>query len=186
MDTVTELNPAAFRRIMGLFATGVTVVAVDVPGGVHGMTANAVSSVSLDPMLVLVCVDRRARIHEQLAGGRVYSINILREDQEPLSRYFAGRWPQTAPPEFHFLRWEHGPLLVGALATLGCQMERLLEGGDHAIVLGRVTGLHQGETGRPLIFSGGRYRHLREPDEYVGPPADEWTHESVRIYYDET
>ena len=186
MDTVAEWNPTAFRRIMGLFVTGVTVVAVDVPEGVHGMTANAVASVSLDPMLVLVCVDKRARMHGQLAVGRTFTINILRQDQEPLSRYFAGRWPQTAPPEFRFRRWEHGPLLVGALATVGCQMEQLLEGGDHTLVLGRVTGLQQGETGRPLIFFGGRYRHLREPEEYVGPPADEWTHESVRIYYDET
>ena len=171
---------------MGLFVTGVTVVAVDVPEGVHGMTANAVASVSLDPMLVLVCVDKRARMHGQLAVGRTFTINILRQDQEPLSRYFAGRWPRTPTPEFRFRRWEHGPLLVGALATVGCQMEQLLEGGDHTLVLGRVTGLHQGETGRPLIFFGGRYRHLREPEEYVGPPADEWTHESVRIYYDET
>src|SRR3990172_1447552 len=156
---------------MGLFVTGVTVVAVDVPEGVHGMTANAVASVSLDPMLVLVCVDKRARMHGQLAVGRTFTINILRQDQEPLSRYFAGRWPRTPTPEFRFRRWEHGPLL---------------EGGDHPLVLGRVTGLQQGETGRPLIFFGGRYRHLREPEEYVGPPADEWTHESVRIYYDET
>jgi len=170
---------------MGLFATGVTVVAVELPDGVHGMTANAVSSVSLEPLLVLVCVDRRARMHDQLPVGRGFSINILREDQEPLSRYFAGSWPQTSPPEFRFLRWEHGPLLVGALSTVGCRAERLFEGGDHTIVLARVTGLHEREPGRPLAFFGGRHRRLQEAEEYVGAPADEWTHESVRIYYDE-
>ena len=176
---------AAFRRLMGLFATGVTVVAVEGPDGVHGMTANAVCSVSLEPVLVLVCVDRRARLHDQLPPGRVFSINILREDQESLSRFFAGSWPKPPPPEFRFLRWEHGPLLIGALGTVGCRTERLLDGGDHTIVLARVTGLQEGEPGRALIFFGGRYRRLREAEDYVGAPADEWTHETVRIYYDE-
>src|SRR3989304_5137 len=169
---------------MGLFVTGVTVVAVDVPEGVHGMTANAVASVSLDPMLVLVCVDKRARMHGQLAVRRTFSINILREDQEPLSRYFAGRGPQTAPPEFRFRRWEHGPLLVGALATVGCQMEQLLEGGDHTLVLGRVTGLQQGETGRPPLLCGARPPPRGGGGEPAAPPADEWPPEPVPIYYD--
>lgn len=186
MDTATELNPAAFRRIMGFFATGVTVVAVDVPEGVHGMTANAVASVSLDPMLILVCVDRRARMHEQLALAGVFTINVLREEQEPLSRYFAGSWPPARPPEFRFHRWPHGPLLVGALASVGCRVERLLDGGDHTIVLGGVTGLAQGEAGQPLLFFGGRYRRLMEAEAYAGAPADPWTHESARIHYDET
>ncbi len=186
MDTATGLDPAAFRRIMGLFATGVTVVAVDVPDGVHGMTANAVASVSLEPFLVLVCVDRRARMHQHLAEGRVFSINILRQEQEPLSRYFAGSWPHNRPPEFRFQRWTPGPLLVGALASVGCRVERLLDGGDHTIVLGRVTGMHQGESGQPLLFFGGRYRRLMEAEAYAGAPADPWTHESARIHYDES
>jgi flavin reductase (DIM6/NTAB) family NADH-FMN oxidoreductase RutF len=171
---------------MGLFATGVTVVAVDVPGGVHGMTANALSSVSLDPLLLLVCVDRRARTHEHLKADSVCSVNVLREEQEPLSRYFAGAWPQPRPPEFRFQRWEHGPMLVGALAVAGCRVTRLVEGGDHTIVLAEVTGLQVGESGRPLIFFAGRYRHLAEPEAYVGAPADPWTHESARIFFDES
>lgn len=178
--------PAEFRRAMGLFATGVTVVAVDVPDGVHGMTANAVASVSLEPLLLVVCVDHRARMHEHLTAGRAFSVNVLREEQEPLSRYFAGSWPQPRPPEFRFLRWDHGPLLVGAISVAGCRVARLLDGGDHTIVLGEVTGLYEGEPGRPLLFFGGRYRHLKEAEEYVGAPADPWTHESVRLFYDET
>lgn len=171
---------------MGLLATGVTVVAADIPGGVHGMTANAVCSVSLEPLLLLVCVDRRARTHQHLQLGSVFSVNVLREEQEPLSRYFAGAWPQRHPPEFRFQHWEHGPLLVGALSVAGCRVARLLDGGDHTIVLGEITALHEGEPGRPLIFFGGRYRHLKEAEEYVGAPADPWTHESVRIFFDET
>lgn len=183
---VAAPTAAEFRRTMGLFATGVTVVAVDIPGGVHGMTANAVSSVSLEPLLLLVCVDRRARTHEHLQVDSVFSVNVLREEQEPLSRYFAGAWPQRHPPEFRFRRWEHGPLLIGALAVAGCRVERLLEGGDHTIVLGEVTGLQTGEGGRPLIFFAGRYRRLVEAEEYVGAPADPWTHESARIFFDDT
>lgn len=186
MDAVTELTPAAFRRVMGLFATGVTVLGVEVPDGVHGMTANAVASVSLDPLLVLVCVDRRARTHQLLTPGRPFSINILRQEQEPLSRYFAGAWPYAGPPEFRFQRWGHGPLLVGALASVGCRVESLADGGDHTIVLGRVTGLHPGEAGEPLLFFGGRYRRLMEAEAYAGAPADPWTHESARIHYDES
>ena len=171
---------------MGLFATGVTVMAVDVAGGTHGMTANAVSSVSLEPLLLLVCVDHRARLHEQLTVGRAFSVNVLREEQEPLSRYFAGSWPASRPPEFRFQRWEGGPLLVGALAAAGCRVAGLLDGGDHTIVLGEVIGLHTGEPGSPLLFFGGRYRHLKEAEEYVGAPADPWTHETVRVFYDES
>lgn len=185
MDAAAELGPAAFRRVMGRFATGVTVVAVEVAEGVHGMTANAVTSVSLQPPLVLVCVDRRARMHRYLAVERPFSINILRQEQEPLSRYFSGTWPHPTPPEFRFQRWEHGPLLVGALAAVGCRMHRLVRAGDHTVVLGQVTALHEGEAGQPLVFFGGRYRRLMEVEAYAGAPADAWTHESVRIHYDE-
>lgn len=184
MTRFLPAEPAAFRRITGLFATGVTVVAVEVPDGVHGMTANAVTSVSLDPLLVLVCVDRKARMHRHLEEGKIYSVNILREGQESLSRYFAGSWHHSSPPEFRFIRSEHGPVLVGALGTVGCRMERLLDGGDHTMVLSRVIGLYEGESGHPLIFFGGRYRRLRE-EERGAAPADEWTHESIRIHYDE-
>lgn len=185
MDAALGSGSSAFRRIMGRFATGVTVVAVEAAEGVHGMTANAVTSVSLEPPLVLVCVDRRARMHRHLAMERPFTINILRQEQEPLSRYFSGSWPYPTPPEFRFQHWEHGPLLVGALAALGCRMDRLLEAGDHTVVLGRVMGLHEGEGGLPLVFFGGRYRRLVEAEAYAGAPADPWTHESVRIHYDE-
>lgn len=187
MDALAGLSTSAFRRVMGLFVTGVAVVAVDVPGsGLHAMTANAVASVSLAPLLVLVCVDRRARMQQHLSVGRSFSINILRQEQEPLSRHFAGSWPYSQSPEFRFHQWEHGPLLVGALASVGCLVDRLLDGGDHTIVVGRVAGLHQGEPGEPLLFFAGRYRRLVEAEAYTGAPADPWTHESARIHYDES
>lgn len=178
------LNAKVFRRVMGRFATGVTVVAAEHNGEIHGMTANAVTSVSIDPLMMLVCVDKRARMNSfiQQAGG--FSINVLSEDQEALSRFFAGTWRGASPPEFRFVHGVEGPRLVGSLATVGCRMHRLIEVGDHWIVLGDVKGLEEGDpAGRPLIFFGGRYRRLSEAE---GPAApEEWIAAVVRVHYDE-
>src|SRR3989441_3240119 len=152
-----RMDPKAFRRVLGLFATGVTVVAAQHDDEIHGMTANAVNSVSLDPQLVLVCVGKHARMNQfiQSAGG--FSINVLAEYQEPLSRYFSGAWPHQAPPEFRFVPWPGGPRLVGALAAVGCVVDRRGGGGDPPIVLGRVGGLHDdGQHPRPPLFFGRR------------------------------
>src|SRR3989449_7434507 len=151
-----RMDPKAFRRVLGLFATGVTVVAAQHEDEIHGMTANAVTSVSLDPLLVLVCVGKHARMNQFIQGAGGFSINVLAEDQEPLSRYFSGAWPHQAPPEFRFVPWPGGPRLVGALAAMGCVVDRRVEAGDHSIVLGRVVALHEdGQHPRPLLFYGG-------------------------------
>jgi flavin reductase (DIM6/NTAB) family NADH-FMN oxidoreductase RutF len=169
---------------MGRFATGVTVVAAEHHGEIHGMTANAVTSVSIEPLVVLVCVDKRARMTRfiQQAGG--FSINMLSEEQEALSQFFAGTWRHAGAPEFRFVPWVGGPRLVGSLAAIGCRVDRFVEAGDHWIVLGDVEGLDEGDpAGRPLIFYGGRYRRLTEAE---GPPApEEWTAAAVRVHYDE-
>ncbi|HEU5298505.1 MAG TPA: flavin reductase family protein [bacterium] len=172
-----------FRRIMGRFATGVTVVGAEHGGEVHGMTANAVTSVSLDPLLVLVCVARQARMMRFVEQAAGFSVNILSHDQEALSRYFAGSWAGASPPEFRFVPWEGGPRLVGAIAALGCRVERLVEAGDHWIVLGRVDALHEGDPGaEPLLFYGGKYRRLSALEAVPAP--DLWTDDAVQIYYD--
>ncbi|MGQ0569999.1 MAG: flavin reductase family protein [Armatimonadota bacterium] len=175
----------AFRRTVGLFATGVTVVAVQTPDGIIGMTANAVTSVSLDPLLVLVCVDHTARLSSHLAVGGPFSINVLRDDQEVLSRYFASGWRDLPPPEFRFEPWGAAPRLVGALAAIRCVVERLYDGGDHGIVIGRVVGLHIGGTQQnPLLFFAGRYRRLAPLVSTAAPP-EELGPEGVSIYYEE-
>lgn len=179
------LDVRAFRRTMGLFATGVTVVAVDTAGGPLGMTANSVTAVSLDPLLVLVCVDHRARLHAHLTEGRRFAISILRDDQEVLSRYFAGGWRDHPAPEYRFEAWDGAPRLVGALAAIRCEVARLYEGGDHTIVLGRVTGLHEGhDPHRPLLFFAGRYRRLA-PLAAPAMPPEQWGPDGVSIYYEE-
>ncbi|MBM4422244.1 MAG: flavin reductase family protein [Chloroflexi bacterium] len=178
------LDPRAFRQTVGLFATGVTVVAAEREGDVHGMTANAVSSLSLDPMLVLVCVGKQALMASLLQETRGFSINILREDQESLSTYFAGGWKEPTPPPFRFVPWDGGPRLEGCAAAIGCERHQILEGGDHWIVIGRVVALHQGiEPRKPLLFYGGRYGRV---DTSASTPAPDlgWVEVPVQIFYD--
>src|SRR3990170_3437319 len=175
----------AFRRTIGLFATGVTVVAVEAADGVVGMTANAVTSVSLDPMGVLVCVDHQARLAAQLPEGREFSINILRDDQEVLSRYFSGGWRDLPKPEFRFLPWGEAPRLVGSLAAVRCIVDRRCDGGDHWIVVGRVLDLFEDASqANPLLFFAGRYRHLAPLVTPAAPP-ERWGPDGTSIYYEE-
>jgi flavin reductase (DIM6/NTAB) family NADH-FMN oxidoreductase RutF len=175
----------AFRRSIGLFATGVTVVAVQLPDGVLGMTANAVCSLSLEPLMVLVCVDHRARLAGHMAVGRFFTINVLRDDQEVLSRYFAGGWRDLPRPEHRFETWEDAPRLVGALASLRCAVDRICEGGDHWIVIGRVLDLYEADAMQnPLLFFGGHYRRLAPSATPTAPP-ELWGPWGVSIYYDE-
>src|SRR3989442_4177438 len=92
-------NPEEFRRAMGCFATGVTVITVDYEGEVQGMTANAFSSVSLDPLLVLVCVDQKARTHAHLHARKRFGINVLSEQQRAISEHYAQPDPDPSRPE---------------------------------------------------------------------------------------
>jgi flavin reductase (DIM6/NTAB) family NADH-FMN oxidoreductase RutF len=178
-------DSTAFRRTIGLFATGVTVVAVQLPDDVLGMTANAVCSVSLDPLQVLVCVDHRARLAGHVSVGQPFSINVLRDDQEVLSRYFAGGWRDLPRPEYRFETWEDAPRLVGALAALRCVVDRIYEGGDHWIVVGRVRDLYEADSMQnPLMFFAGRYRRLAPAAAPTAPP-ELWGPDGVSVYYEE-
>jgi flavin reductase (DIM6/NTAB) family NADH-FMN oxidoreductase RutF len=154
-----EGDPAiAFRRTLGMFATGVTVLTTRVGGQVHGMTANAFTSVSLEPPLVLVSVDRRARLNALLHEGTRIGVSVLEAGQAALSDRFAGRPVEGAPePSFSLVR--DTPLVDGALAHLVCRVVRSYWGGDHSLFLGRVEYARYGE-GEPLLFLGGRYERL--------------------------
>jgi len=157
------MDAAGFRRIMGHFATGITVVTTSVDGKLHGMTANAVTSVSLDPLLLLVCVDRRSHAHEQLRRSSHFGVNFLAEDQERISRLFA----EKGEPETGRLRgaaYQLGPSglprIDGCLAYLECAVRECLPGGDHGVFLGEP--LH-GDVARdapPLLYYRGGYRSL--------------------------
>jgi flavin reductase (DIM6/NTAB) family NADH-FMN oxidoreductase RutF len=179
------LQAQEFRDALGLFATGVAVIVTEVDGHVHAMTANAVSSLSLDPMLVLFCPGKKARFSELLPKATHYSINFLRYDQQALSTYFAGSWKESAPPPFRFVA--SGPFrrLEGALSALLCVRHQVvLDGGDHWLVMAKVEQAHRGiEPHRPLIFFRGQYRGI---DLNAGMPAPDLAataDEPAQMYY---
>jgi len=148
-----------YRTTMGLFATGVTVITARAGEETRGMTANAVTSVSLEPLLLLVCVDRRARMARVITEAQRFAVNILRADQEALSRHFAGRPDAALHPRFADLAG--APVLEDSMAALVCAVERVLDGGDHLIVIGRVEALRRAEDGAaPLIYYRGSYCRL--------------------------
>ncbi len=153
-----------YRRVMGRFATGVTVVTVpSANGNVKGMTANSFTSVSLEPMLVLVCVDYRAKTLALMEASERFGISVLTEEQQPLSDYFARseQDPETARQlGVRFHKSKHGtPLLNGCLATLDCRKVAAHVAGDHTVFIGEVQEMHAAE-GRPLLFYSGRYHRL--------------------------
>ena len=161
-----EGDPAvAFRRTLGMFATGVTVLTTRVADQVHGMTANAFMSVSLRPPLVLVSIDRRARMCNLLHEGTRLGINVLEAGQTALSDQFAGRSLEgSETPEARFELVHETPLVEGALAHLVARVVRSYWGGDHSLFVGQVEFARYGE-GRPLLFHGGRYERLIEAPE---------------------
>lgn len=156
-----DLDAKNFRQTMGQFATGVTVVITQAGAETHAMTANSVTSVSLDPLLLLFCPSKTADLALALDRTTGFTLNILSESQADLSAYFAGLWKAPAPPPFEFVPWAGAPRLDGCLASLACQVQQVVDGGDHWIVIGRVVDLYRGaEPRRPLIFFGGQYRRL--------------------------
>jgi flavin reductase (DIM6/NTAB) family NADH-FMN oxidoreductase RutF len=150
-------DPAvALRRTLGMFATGVTVVTALKNDQVHGMTANAFMSVSLEPPLVLISVDRRTKMCALLHEGMHYGVSVLCATQAALSDRFAGRSDEEEP---RFCVVKDTPLVDGALAHFVARVERSYWGGDHSLFLGRVEYARQ-NPGTPLLFHGGRYEKL--------------------------
>ena len=157
-------NQEQFRRAMGFFATGVTVITVDYEGAVQGMTANAFTSVSLDPLLVLVCVDHEARTHSHLHARKRFGINVLSDQQRAISEHYArpDRDPALAESEAgaRFDRTAHGsPVLQGALAYLECRLQSAQDAGDHTIFIAEVEDVVV-RTGKPLLYFQAGYRAL--------------------------
>lgn len=156
--------PDDFRRAMAYFATGVTVITVDYEGEVQGMTANAFTSVSLDPMLVLVCVDHNARTHAHLHAKKRFGINVLSEQQQAVAEHYArvDRDPARAEEEAgaSFDRTQHGtPVLHGALAYLECRLQTAQDAGDHTIFIAEVEDLVI-RGGKPLLYFQSVYRTI--------------------------
>ena len=158
-------SPDDFRATLGRFAAGVTVVTVTVDGRDLGMTLSAFSSLSLNPPLVLVCVDRGATLHDLLAEGAVFGVNVLAAGQEALSRRFASGDPGERFAGVGYTRGALGaPLLEGTLAWMECRVAARHAGGDHTIVVGAVAELGvrdgAGRDGGPLLYYRGGYASL--------------------------
>src|SRR6267142_1458240 len=160
----SSLSSSEFRKALGHFTTGVTVVTVEQePGKIHGMTANSFTSVSLDPMLVLVCVDHRANMHPLLQKKKKFGVSVLKQNQQAVSEYFAKREHNAETEQrlgIHFRRTPSGaPVIDGTLLQMSCKVIASHVAGDHTIFIGEVEDaeLHEGE---PLLYFRGEYRKI--------------------------
>ncbi|HTT68060.1 MAG TPA: flavin reductase family protein [Gemmatimonadales bacterium] len=154
------LDEAAFRRTMSQLATGVTVVTVRVARGrAVGMTASSVTSLSLAPPMLLVCVGRDSEIHDVLLEAERFGVNVLGADQIELARRFADRDRQLLEERELVASPGGAPLIPHSLARIECRRRGQLDGGDHTIVTGTLEWSEVSE-GRPLCYFGGRYAEL--------------------------
>jgi flavin reductase (DIM6/NTAB) family NADH-FMN oxidoreductase RutF len=158
------VGPQAFLRACAQFSTGVAIATVlDSAGSPHGMTVNSFTSVSLEPPLVLICIDHKARILEHFLESNFFAINILRDTQQALSERFA----RPGEDRFGTVEWYPGetgaPLLPNALAILECAVFERTPAGDHTILIGEVVSAVRHE-GRPLLFFSSSYQALAQPE----------------------
>jgi flavin reductase (DIM6/NTAB) family NADH-FMN oxidoreductase RutF len=152
---------------MGRFATGVTIITTRLDDHVHGMTANAVTSLSLDPMLVLVCVDKTADTHDILARAGVFAVNILNRKQWELSNRFAKKEFDGAhglEDVRHGFAVTGSPIIEGAIAYLDCRTAMEHHGGDHTIFIGEVLEAKELSEDAPLVFYRGKYGEFSASD----------------------
>lgn len=156
-------DAAHLRRVMGRFATGVTIITTRLDNELHGMTANSVTSVSLDPPLVLVCVDKSAETHDMLMKAGVFAVNILGQGQAEIARRFAtkelhSQHGLTDVP--HTFAVTGSPVIEGCLAYLDCRTVAEHQGGDHTIFVGEIMEAREVKNDEPLLFYRGEYRRL--------------------------
>jgi 3-hydroxy-9,10-secoandrosta-1,3,5(10)-triene-9,17-dione monooxygenase reductase component len=160
-----NVSIAEFRTVMGQFVTGVTVVTALDGDRPQGITVNALTSVSLDPAIVVIALDRRRFIVPAIDASRRYAVNILAEDQQWLSDCFAGASVTPGRDVFCGAAWHPGatglPLLEGAIAAMECEVTERFEVGDHYLYVGRVEGLTMDEPGAPpLLYHRKRYLRI--------------------------
>jgi 3-hydroxy-9,10-secoandrosta-1,3,5(10)-triene-9,17-dione monooxygenase reductase component len=151
-----------FRGVMGHFATGVTVLTThDGDGHLYGLTANAVSSVSLDPPLLLCCVDKKAESYPAFSASRVFTVNILSNQQEIVSRRFAKSGGDKFGGMGYRLGANGAPVLNDCLAHIECEVRHEFDAGDHTIFVGEPVDMAMDQETDPLVYFRGGYRNLR-------------------------
>ena len=162
-----EFSARDFRDTLGSFASGVTVITTRGIDHAHGMTASAFSSVSLDPPLVLCCIGHAAEASEMIEANRVFAVNILSSDQEPISNYFASRDRPRGVDAFkeisHRKLVTGSPIIDGVASFLDCSVHSSYDVGDHRIFVGEVLALEVNNEAKPLLFHGGKYGQVHKP-----------------------
>lgn len=161
-----------FRRVMGRFTTGVTVITAEAQGAVRGMTANAFMSGSLSPPLCVISVAKKTRMHGVLEGARHFGVSILAQGQEAVSQHFAGQG--AADPELLFEHMQGVPVLGNVSAAIAAVVEAQHDCGDHSIFIGRIVGLRDDER-VPLAYHAGKYATIQHKKELPSDPSiDFW------------
>jgi len=158
---VTKFTESDFRNCMGCYTTGITVVTMtDENNTPHGITINSFSSVSLSPPLVLFSLEKQANTYQYFLNTKSFAVNILAEDQKDISMNFAH--PTTAKWDNikHHSGNNNCPIIEDVLAYTECDIEQIYDGGDHSIIIGRVTDLKILSDGRPLLYNRGKYTLL--------------------------
>ncbi|MFD1037861.1 flavin reductase family protein [Virgibacillus byunsanensis] len=147
-----------YRDAMGKFATGITIVTTEDDNEIMGMTVNAFMSVSLDPKLIAISIDEKARMYTKLQETNKFGLSILREDQKELSMIFAKQIEKDR--EINFKTLDHIPVIEDSIATLACHVKETAKAGDHMIFIAEVTDF-QVNDGNPILYHGGQYRTLK-------------------------
>lgn len=156
------IDPAAFRRLMGQFATGVCVVSARSDNAIAGITVNSFVSVSLEPLLVCWSLGNASSQFDLWTGVQEFAISILAHDQQDLARRYAARGSRELDPA-DFEHTQRGlPVVAGALGHLECRQWSLYPAGDHTMVFGEVIGLYQAAAGKPLAFFSGAFGRLAD------------------------
>jgi flavin reductase (DIM6/NTAB) family NADH-FMN oxidoreductase RutF len=157
------LDKGSFRHAMGHFASGVTIMTTTAGGRMHGMTVSAFASQSLDPLLILVSVERSTEMHKLVMASRAFAINVLGERAEATARFFADN-ARLKSPEFiegaYRIGLSGAPLLNEAVAVIEATVQSTLVAGDHSVIVGQVTALDVRSDAQPLLYYRSGYRRL--------------------------
>ena len=158
-----EVDPQAFKDALASWASGVTVLTTEHEGQVYGITASSFSTLSMDPLLVLVCIQNGNHLERMVPASGKFAVSVLASDQDAISNHFAisGRDPGPELDGFETFTDQTGsPILTGAIAHLDCELESVLPGGDHVIAVGRVVGAASDAGREPLLYFRRNYHGL--------------------------
>lgn len=158
---MSQVHPDDFKGALGSWASGVTVVTTQHEGMVYGITVSSFSSLSMDPTLVLVCLQNSNKLSQMVQASSKFAISILAEGQEDVSNWFSvsGRDPVPSFQDFGTIEWHTGsPIIAGSIAHLDCELHEAIVGGDHTIAVGKVVGAAFDPSLKPLVYFRRGYR----------------------------